>query len=267
MIKNRNKLIGLLLVTLLIFSACSKYSKLLKSTDYELKYKEAIKYYEEKEYLKAIGLFEELIPIYKGTSKAEKVYYYYAYCHYGQEDYIMAGYYFSSFSKTFPNSNHSEEAEFLAAYCYYMDSPKSSLDQSNTYKAIEELQLFINRHPESEKIEEANELIDKLRHKLEKKSYDNALLYFNIGNFKASIFSINTSLKEFPDSKYRQDLLFYKLKSSYLLAINSIESKKNERFQSTIDAYFELIDEYPNYQHKKDAEKIYENTRTKLSKK
>ncbi len=267
MIRNRNKLIGLFLVALLTLSACSKYSKLLKSTDYELKYKEALKYYEEKEYLKAIGLFEELIPIYRGTSKAEKVYYYYAYCHYGQEDYIMAGYYFSSFSKTFPNSKHTEEAEFLAAYCYYMDSPKSSLDQSNTYKAIEELQLFINRHPESEKIEESNELIDKLRHKLEKKSYDNALLYFNIGDYKAAIFAIKTSLKDFPDSKYREKLLLFQLKSYYLLAINSIESKKNERFQSAIDSYYELIDEFPNCSDKKNAEKIYENTRNKLSNK
>ena len=244
--------------------SCSKYQQLLKSTDLDHKYEMAKQYYNEEEYYKAFPLFEELLTLYKGTSKGEEVYYYYAYCNYYLDDYILAGYYFKNFAKTYPISKHAEECQYMNAYCYYQTSPTSSLDQTNTYKAIDELQLFINLYPQSNRIAECNELIDELRHKLETKTYKNSKLYYKLGVYKAAIVAFNTMLKEFSDTKYKEDIVFLILKSNYLLASNSVESKKEERLQLTVDAYNTFIEAYPNSEYAKEAESIYGNSLKQL---
>lgn len=256
------KLIGLLFVFLSLgLVSCSEYQKVLKSSDYELKYKKAIELYEKEDYARAVALFDELLSIYKGTKKAEDVFYYYAYCHYGQKDYILAGHYFRNFALTFPLSKRAEEAEYLGAYCYYLDSPNFSLDQTYTLKAIEEMQYFINKHPKSERINEANDIIDKLRGKLETKSFNNARLYYDLGDYKASTTALKNSLKEFPDSEFREETLFLIVKSSYELANNSISSKKIERYKSTIDEYYVFVNAYPESENSKEVQKIYENSK------
>lgn len=244
--------------------SCSKYQQLLKSTDLDHKYEMAIQYYNEEEYYKAFPLFEELLTLYKGTSKGEEVYYYYAYCNYYLDDYILAGYYFKNFAKTYPNSKHAEECQYMNAYCYYQTSPPSSLDQTNTYKAIDELQLFINLYSQSDRIAECNELIDELRDKLETKTYKNSKLYYKLGIYKAAIVAFNTTLKEFPDTKYKEDIVFLILKSNYLFASNSVESKKGERLKLAVDAYNTFIEAYPNSEYTKEAESIYKNSLKQL---
>ncbi|HHZ64623.1 MAG TPA: outer membrane protein assembly factor BamD [Flavobacteriales bacterium] len=228
----------LLIVILSVATSCSKYNKALKSTDLDYKYEMGKKFYDKGDWVKAEGIFQELIGLYRGMSKAEIIYYYYAYCNYYMEDYIMAGYYFKNFTRTYPASTHAEECMYMSAYCSYLDSPVSSLDQSNSLRAIEQLQLYINRYPQSEKVAEANDLIDELRDKLESKAYDNALLYFKIGSYKASIVSFGNVLVDFPDTKFRRESFFYILKSSFLLAENSIDSKKKERYEATVKAFY-----------------------------
>jgi outer membrane protein assembly factor BamD len=171
----------------------------------------------------------------------------------------MAGYYFRNFVSSFPNSPYAEECAFMVAYCFYEDSPNSSLDQANTYKAIDELQMFMNQHPTSKRIPECNRLIDELREKLVKKSFDSASLYYKLGDFKASITALNNGLKEFPDTHYREELQFLVLKSSYELAIRSVTDKMKERFQSTVEAYLGFKEEFPDSKHIKEAERIYVN--------
>ncbi len=249
--------ITIIIFSILIITACSEYQKILKSTDYKLKYEKANEYYNKEDYYRAQALFEELLSVYKGTDKAENIYYYYSNCYYNQRDYILAGYHFKNFVSTYANSEHAEECFYLSAYCYYLESSEPDLDQTNTHKAIDALQLFINKYPNSPKLAEANELIDKLQFKLETKSFSNAKLYFNFGEYKSAVIALKNSLKDFPDTQYREELLFLILKSNFLLAENSIDAKKNERYQATINEYYNLIDEYPNSKNIKEAEKIY----------
>lgn len=257
----KNKITYLLLIPIiLILSSCSDYQKLLKSSDYELKYEKAIEYYEDDDYYRSQSLFDELRSIYRGTDKSEKISYYSAYCSYGLGELALSAYLFKEFAKQYPSSEHTEEVEFLAAYCYYQISPESSLEQAYTKAAIAELQLFINKYPESEKRLEAEELIDKLQYKLETKAYNNAVLFFNIGDYKAAITSMKIVLTDYPDTEYREDILFTVVKSSYLLAENSIYTKQKERYKNTIDAYYTFVDKFPESKKVKEAEKFYSNS-------
>ena len=234
-----------------------KFNKLVKSSDMDAKYVAAIKYFDKEEYTKALTLFEELMGVYRGTSKAEEVHYYYAYCSYNLNDYIVAGYQFRNYVRNFPGGKHTEECAYMNAYCFYLNSPDYSLDQIDTKLAIKEFQRFTNQYPQSAHIPECNDLLDKLRGKLERKSYENAMLYFNTSDYKASLVAFANHLKDFPDSKHAEELNYLIIRSYYLLALNSIDAKKQERFKAAVDNYIKFLDKYPKSDYLKQAEMVY----------
>ncbi|MEO6882547.1 MAG: outer membrane protein assembly factor BamD [Bacteroidia bacterium] len=253
----RIHIIFFILVLAGTFSSCSKYNKMIKNADISKKYEIAIDLYNKGDYVRALPLFEELMTVYKGTDKAETVYYYYAYTNYNLGDYVLGGYYFHAFAKTYPNSPHTEECEYMYAYCYYLNSPTYSLDQSDTKTAIQAFQEFANQFPNSDKLTKCNQLIDNLRAKLQRKAYENAKLYYYIEDYKAAIVAFKNVLKDYPDIKQKEEINFLIVKSNYLLAINSIDLKKPERLQNTVSAYLKYVDMFPQGAFLKDAEQIY----------
>jgi outer membrane protein assembly factor BamD len=238
--------------------ACSGYEKLLKSSDYVLKYDKALEYYDSEEYVRAATLFDQIANVYRGTTKADTVYYYQAKSYYMQRDYILSGHHFNNLAVNYPNSVFREEAEYMVAYCYYKLSPKFSLDQENTEKAIAAFQLFIIQNPGSTRIPEAKAYIDEMRNKLVQKSYNNGKLYYNLGDYKASIIALQNSLNDFPDTEHREELMFMLLKSHFLLAENSIVQKQTERYQSTVDEYYSFVGEFPESKYRREADRIYD---------
>lgn len=246
----------ILLALIIVTVSCSKHQQLMKSPDNEAKYAAAMDYFEENDYYRALQLFQQLINFYKGTEKAEKLQYYYAFCHYKQKDYILASYYFKRFAQNYPRSQYAEEATFLSAYCYYLDSPRSTLDQTYTIEAINELQLFTDIYPNSERVAECKKLIEELRGKLQKKRYDIAKLYFKMGRYEAAITSFNTLLKDYPDTMYKEDALYHIFKSYYNYTLNSIRSKQEERYQATLDSYNELVFQYPGTDYMKELDNM-----------
>ncbi len=253
-----------ILVAILGVSSCSNYQKLYKSDDVDAKYEMALKYYNQENYYRALELLEAVIPFYRGTEKAEDLYYYYAYSHYHQGDNILASYYFKRFTKTFPQSKYTDECLFMAAYCKYLDSPIYSLDQTSTVEALVELQLYMDVFPDSERIEEANELMENLRNKLEKKAFEIAKLYIRMEDYKAAITSFKSLLESFPDSRYQEPVLFNIAKAQYFYALHSIESKKKERFIEMIEVYDAYIVLYPDSEHAKQVTTYYNNSREYL---
>jgi len=255
------KHLGFIAILLLMLStSCSDYNTVIKSTDYEFKYKKAVEYYNEGEFVKSSGLLRELVNIYRGTSKADEVYYYYAKSFVGMNDYLLAGHWFRSLVKEFPKSEYVEEAQFMIGYCFYKESPKPRLDQQVSQKAIDALQLYINLFPNSDRVEEANRLIIELRDKLVYKSFLTGKLYYDLENYKAAVIALSNSLKDFPDTKYREELMFMLLRAKYLLAVRSVEEKKEQRLSDALDEYFTFVDEFPESEYKKEAEKFYETT-------
>ena len=253
--KNISKLFILFLIAGI--SGCSGYEKILKSPDTNLKYRKALEYYNSEDYARATGLFEQLVPLTRGSSRADTVNFFLAKSYYGQKDYILAGHYFKDFTKNFPKNKFAEESEFMVAYTSYLLSPRPSLDQTNTYNAIQAFKLFVIKYPQSKRVEEARKLITDLENKLVEKSYLSAKLYYDLSDYKASIIALTNSLNDYPDTKYREELMFLILKSNFLLAENSVSAKKRERFQQAVDEYYAFIGEFPESKYAKEAEKIY----------
>lgn len=251
------KRIYFLLVLSVLFASCGDFNKIVKSTDYEYKYKKALEYYEAKDYSHANSLFQDLVYVFRGTSRGDELYYYYAKSCFQSSDYTLASHYFKTLTEQYPRSKYAEESQFLTAMCFYKESPTPKLDQEITQKALDAFELFINLYPFSKNIEDATIKIDELHGKLVMKSYLNAKLYFDMDYYKAAIVALENSLKEFPDSKYREDVKYLLFKSKYLLASNSVEEKKRERLNAARDEYFNFVDEFPESKFVKEVKKDF----------
>ena len=169
------------------FISCNEYQKLLNSDDTSEKYKQAEVYYNSGEYRKANRLLEQIIPKYRGKPQAQRIIFFFADSYFQTKSYYLAAYQYESFIKSYPKSDRIQEATFKAAKSYYFSSPKYSLDQEDTYTAIEKLQVFINLYPNSEYISEANQMISELQEKLEQKDFEIAKQYFTIRDYRSAI--------------------------------------------------------------------------------
>jgi outer membrane protein assembly factor BamD len=266
MFKIKHLLILSFTVILLGTAGCkSRFEKLRLSNDVAKKYQEGIRLYNKKDYAKALILFEGLAQKYRGTAEAEDLNYYYAFTLYRLKDYTTARYKFKEFADTYPQSRNAEECRYMGAYCYYLDSPKSSLDQENTYKAIDALQLFINYFPKSDRATQAAQYIAILRGKLETKAFDNAKLYYTLGgydltNYKSAVVALKNAQIEFPDIRYAEEMNLLIVKSQYMYAKNSYPNRQEARYNDAITYYNEFVEAYPNSKYMKDAKQLKDDS-------
>jgi len=260
-------ILALCFATLFFVSCKSKFEKLRNSNNITVKYQEAVKLYEKGKYSKALILFDDLAGKYRGRAEAEDLFYLIANANYKLRDYTSARFHFKNFANTYPNSPRAEECRYMAAYCYYVESPRSNLDQENTRKAIDELQLFVNYYPESERAVKAGELIQDLREKLEKKAFDNAKLYYNMGlsdDYRAAVIALENVLRQYPDTKFAEEIEFLMLKSQYLFADNSRVHRQEERFNEAIDYYNSFSEHFPSSKFKSEADDLKKNADKKI---
>lgn len=249
-----------LLVFTLVVSSCGEYEHLLKSTDYELKKTRAKEYYTEGQFAKASELLNQVIPRFRATNEAEELNWLNAQSFYGMKQYDMAGTLFKALVEQYPYGKFAEESTFLGALCDYRLSPRAELDQESSKSSIEGFKVFITKFPYSPKVEEARKYISDLQERLVEKSYLNARLYYDMKEYKAAVTALSGSLKEFSESKYREEMMYLKLSSLYLYAENSYSTKQTERYQATLDDYFSFMEEYPQSRYSREVKRIYTDT-------
>ena len=250
------------LLAALLLSSCGEYNKLLKSTDYEYKYEAAKNYFAKGQYNRAATLFNELIAILKGTDKAEESLYMLGMSYYNQNDYQTAAQTFTQYYNVYPRGTFTELARFHAGKALYLDTPEPRLDQSGTYNAIQQLQMFLEYFPNSAKKDEAQNMIFALQDKLVMKEYLSAKLYYNLGNYlgnnyESCVITAQNALKDYPYTNMREDLSILILRAKYEMAVFSVEDKREERYREAVDEYYAFKNEFPESKYMKDADRIF----------
>lgn len=251
------------LLAALILSSCGEYNKLLKSTDYEYKYEAAKNYFAKGQYGKSATLLNELITILKGTDKAEESLYMLAMSYYNQKDYSTAAQSFITYFNTYPRGTFTELSRFHAGKALFLDTPEARLDQSGTYAAIQQLQMFLEYYPDSSKKMEAQDMIFALQDKLVMKEFLSAKLYYNLGNYMgannylACVLTAQNALRDYPYTHYREDLSIMVLRAKHEMALNSADEKRSERYRETVDEYYAFKNEFPESKYLKEAERIF----------
>lgn len=261
---------GLSLLSGFLLFSCSEYQKMLKETDISKKYEFAEKSYQEGDYKKANRILEQVAPQFVGKPQGERVLFFLADSYFKIGDYNFAGYQFERFLKSYPRSDKAGEASFLGAKSYYMLSPRYSLDQTDTDKALMKLQLFINTYPDSEYQGEANEMAQELTTKKEKKSFEIAKQFVKLGKFYildynvSAISALDNFISENPGSIYREEAFFLKFRASTELAMNSTFLRKKERLEDALAAYNMFLSNFPESGFSEEAQKLQERLQEEI---
>ena len=234
----------------LVLFSCGEYQKVLNRGTAEEQYKMATKMYESNKYSKALRLFEKITPTYRGKPQMERIQFMVAQSNFNEKSYSTSGYYFDRFAKNYPKSSKKEEASFLSAYSYKLASPRFSLDATDTKKALEAFQTFIDTYPDSDKIEEANTHYKELRYKLQKKSFEIAKTYYrtadyDLRNYKSAIQAFDNLLSDYLGSEFKEEAYYYRLKAAHDFVLKSTVRRKPERIKDAIEAYEKLKRNFP----------------------
>ncbi len=246
----------------MLLASCGEYQKVLKSHDADYRLDFAKRAFEQKKYTQAATVLEDIVTQFKGSEKAEDSLYLLALSNYENKDYETAGSFFKTYYTRFPKGKYTELARYYAGYGYYLDSPEPQLDQSGTINAIQELQAFLDYFPKSDKVANAQNAIFELQDKLTLKQLENAQLYYNLGtymgnNYESAVIVARNAIKDYPYSKYKEDLELLILKARYQEARESIEEKKPDRFREVIDEYYSYINNYPDTPNREEADNIF----------
>jgi outer membrane protein assembly factor BamD len=249
------------IMMLLVITSCSEYQKVLNRGSVEEQYKLAVKMYETQKYGKALRLFEKVTPSYRGKPQMERIQFMVSQSNFNEKNYNLAGYYFDKFTKNYPKSSKKEEAAFLSALSYYKATPRFSLDQEDTDKALEAFQSFIDTYPDSNKLEEANKYYGELRYKLEKKAFEIAKTYYKTAgydarNYKASMVAFDNLLSDYLGTTFKEEALYYRLKAAHDFAVKSTDRKKTKRIEEALKAYERFKRNFPKSEWMEDSDKM-----------
>ena len=250
----------------LSIASCSVVNNAIKSGDPQFAYQQALDLYEQEKWEKASTLFEACRHIYMGTPREDSLSFYNARCKFKEHSWDEAASLLDEYRRKFARSPFIDDAEGMYALCHYYMSPPPERDQAMTTQAIIAITEFMSRYPQSENIDEFQEMIDKLTEKLMLKSYMNAYTYFKIGRYKSAIVAFKNAMKKYPDSPYGEEMMYYTTVSAYRLAENSVESKQLDRYLATLDHYYSFLDLYPESSHLKELERMAKDARNFIDK-
>ncbi|MBO7198812.1 MAG: outer membrane protein assembly factor BamD [Alistipes sp.] len=262
------RIFGYILAVIVITSgaACSVVNNAIKSGDPQFAYQQALELYEDGKWEQASTLFEACRHIYMGTPREDTLTFYNARCKFMDHDWEEAVSQLDTYRRKFGRSPFIEDAEGMYALCHYYMAPTPERDQTVTSQAIIAITEFMSRYPESEDIDEFNEMLEDLTGRLMEKSYLNAYTYYKIGKYKAAIVAFKNAMKRYPDSPRTEEMMYYMTVSSYRLADNSVEAKQVDRFLAMLDSYYSFIAEYPESKHVRELERMAKSARTFLDK-
>lgn len=264
-----------IIITLaLLMTGCTKFGKLQRKGTFEEKYAGAVEFYKNKKYYKAGILFDDIMAFSAGRPEAGDIHFMNADCQYYEGNLYYAADGFKRYYEKYPRSERVEDAMFMYAKTLTALSPSIELDQDNSIKAINAMQAFINRYPNSVHKEECNSKIKELEQKIEQKAYNIAKLNLQIGNYRAAVIGFKDFIQNHPNSSYNEELSFLTIRAQYLFGKNSFDKLKKDgkyhylkrdRLRTSQTFYNNFVRKYPSSKYLNDAEQILKQIETALS--
>ena len=255
----------MVLTAMIALSSCkSQYEILLNSNDADAKYEAAFDYFNNKKFSKAASLFESLSVLTDGTERDDTVRYYWGLSNYKFKDYYTAETNFEQFISRFPRSPFTSDARYLRIDCLYRQTLRYELDQTPTYKAINEISAYILEYPSNTHMKECRDMLVELNERLDRKAYEGAKLYYKMEDYLASRVAFKNVLKDDAENIYREDILYYIAMSAYKYAHQSVPQKQKERYLAFVDDYLNFIGELPDSPYRKELDSVYQKAQKAL---
>ena len=249
-----------------MFLSCSGLSKVAKSGDPELMYNTALRLYKAEKWTRASDMFDACAGYYIGSEREDSIAFFSARSKFKNRDYHEASANLDEFRRKFGRSLFIEDAEGMFAMCEYYLSPEPSRDQTQTAKAIVTLNTFIERYPNSERVEPFRQLIEELTARLHEKNFLNAYTYFKVQRYKSAVVAFKIALKNYDNTTYREQIMYYIVVSNYRLAHNSVAEKQADRYLAMLDSYYSFIEEYADSKYKKELDRYFKEAKDFIDK-
>ncbi|NOZ61555.1 MAG: outer membrane protein assembly factor BamD [Calditrichaeota bacterium] len=224
----------IILLLMLATIACNR-NKIKPTASAEERMKIAEKMFKDEDYLDARTQFRIIIYNFPGSAVSARAQYMFAECYFKTKEYLIAAAEYEKLLRVYANSEYVDDAQFKIALCYYKLSPKYSLDQEYTRKAVEELQKFLEDYPNSELAKEANVYLHKCRSKLGKKYYKSGEIYQKMAFYKSAIIYYDYVLDNYYDTEFAPKALIGKAECYQ-------DMKKNDE---AIKFYQLYLEKYP----------------------
>jgi len=229
-------------------------------------YDKAMRFYDNKAWLSAARIFEELYPLSIGTPLGDTILFLFADSYFQNRDYQMAAFHFRDYARKYPGTEKAELASLNSLKAMYQTSPEYSLDQLVTVLAIDEINLFIQTYPNSKYINECNRMLDALNDKLAKKDMEMVRMYYRTGYYEAAQIMAKNFMKIYSASKFAPEVLFILIRNNYEFARKSVEQKKHIRYRSCLEAFETLRLQYPESNYIMDGKKIADDAAIQIKK-
>jgi outer membrane protein assembly factor BamD len=255
---NSKAVLSIFLLALIWISACSTKSQIRPGDTLEVAFDKSMALYERERYREAANAFEVVISIGRGTDIGQDAQFYLAQSYYKNRDYLIAASEFQRYSNFYPRSERKQDSDFMEAMSYYNLSPRYNLDQTDTYNAIERFQLYISRFPNSDRATQAAAMIDEMRTKLARKSFEAAEQYMRLRYYQAAAIYYGLTIERFPETKWAENSLANQITAYVVYADNSVRARQAERYQKAIEAYESYIQLFPRGENRSKAEAYYD---------
>jgi len=152
---------------------------------------------------------------------------------------------FKEFLTFYPTSPRADYAQYRMAFAYSLQMRAPERDQTNTRDVIKELQVFMDRYPNSTLMPDAKKLMREAKDRLSEASYRVGFYYYRIKWYVGAIDRFKEILKSDPEYTHRDDV-YFRLAESLRLTKKEAEA---------LPYYERLVAEFESSEHIEEAKK------------
>jgi outer membrane protein assembly factor BamD len=221
-------------------------AKIKREKPAEVIYKEAMSFFERKNYEDAIAAFQEMTAKYPLSTYAVQAKLKIADAHFMGGNYPEAISAYRDFEKLHPTNENIPYAIFQIGMSYFNQVLTIDRDQTSTRNAAIEFERLLSRFPDSRYSEDARKNLQVCRNNLAENEFYIGNFYYRKGNYKPAIERFSSVMDKYPEFSAMDKVLFYAGKA-YL------EIKEEERGR---DLLKRLLERFPGSEFAKDARDI-----------
>ena len=171
----------------------------------------------------------------------------------GTENLLLAANEFREFLTFYPTHARADYAQLQLARSYTNQMLAPERDQSATRDAIKEIEIFLQRFPNSKLMPDARKMEREARDRLSEANYRVGFFYYRIKWYTGAIDRFKDVLNTDPGYSNRDALYYYLAESLYLQSKQMSESK--EKLAEALPYYERLVKEFEKSEYLEAAQK------------
>ena len=229
-----NNKINIILLMILL-AGCGKKDVHLEE-DLSPRFEKAMGYFDKGKYSRAKDEFDYIIMADPGSKIANESQYYMAEAMFQIEEYDGASIAFDRYVRFSPDYTKIEQSRYRICECAINSSNSYQREQSQTHRALEQLQMFIEDFPASDLVEDAEDAMLALRLKLAQKDYEVGRMYLKLEEYESALIYFRSVLNHYYDTSFSDDarigIIFTHILDDNHEGANSYFKSQKERFIS-----------------------------------